>query len=138
MKEQFIPYDLALELKDLGFDKECLGYYDHEKKLIYNQNQLRNQEDFTVNNQKDCGIYACRILAPLWQQAFHFYREKYNLLGNMIYSYGCVYSFQIDSKFPDRTVAGLDPLEDYYHNYEGARLECLKQLIKIVKDANKN
>ena len=25
MKEQFIPYELALELKELGFNEECFG-----------------------------------------------------------------------------------------------------------------
>ena len=27
MNKEFIPYEEALKLKDLGFDKCCLGYY---------------------------------------------------------------------------------------------------------------
>ena len=29
MKDQFVPYDIALKLKELGFNDECFGYYDY-------------------------------------------------------------------------------------------------------------
>ena len=28
MNKEFIPYDQALELKELGFEEECLGYWN--------------------------------------------------------------------------------------------------------------
>ena len=28
MNKEFIPYEQALELKELGFDEPCLGCYD--------------------------------------------------------------------------------------------------------------
>lgn len=31
MKDQFIPCELALELKDLGFDEPCFGFYVNNK-----------------------------------------------------------------------------------------------------------
>ena len=27
MKEQFVPYELAAKLKELGFDEACLAFY---------------------------------------------------------------------------------------------------------------
>ena len=28
MKREFVPYEQALELKELGFDEPCLSFYD--------------------------------------------------------------------------------------------------------------
>ena len=28
MEKEFVPYDLALELKDLGFGEECFAWYN--------------------------------------------------------------------------------------------------------------
>ena len=30
MKEQFIPYKIAVQLKQLGFNQSCIGYYNEE------------------------------------------------------------------------------------------------------------
>jgi hypothetical protein len=35
MEKEFIPYNLALELKDLGFDEPCFGYYEPNGDLDY-------------------------------------------------------------------------------------------------------
>jgi len=31
MKKEFLPYDRALKLKQLGFDEPCLGFYERIK-----------------------------------------------------------------------------------------------------------
>ena len=36
IKDNFIPYEEAKELKELGFDEECFGRYSHsQSSLIY-------------------------------------------------------------------------------------------------------
>ena len=35
MEKEFIPYEQALALKELGFDEECLGTYYEEDKSFY-------------------------------------------------------------------------------------------------------
>jgi hypothetical protein len=46
MKEKdFIPYEIALELKQLGFDESCFGYYDiydeaASEHIIYIQHKI--------------------------------------------------------------------------------------------------
>ena len=35
MEKEFIPYEQALVLKELGFDKECFGYYHYKKYYQY-------------------------------------------------------------------------------------------------------
>ena len=69
MKEQFVTYEIALKLKELGFDEKCFGYYSeqHDKtKLLC----LYQEEDY---------FDEIRLEAPLWQQVIDWLREKYNL-----------------------------------------------------------
>jgi len=62
MKEQFVTYEIALKLKELGFSQEPprLGGYDKEGKLHY-RNISRND-----------------ITAPLWQQVIDWFRCRHD------------------------------------------------------------
>lgn len=58
MNKEFIPYEQALELSELGFDEECFTYNDNSK------------------------IFRAGVL---YQQAFRWFREKYGFtysIGN--------------------------------------------------------
>jgi hypothetical protein len=67
MNKDFTEYQEALELKQLGFDEPCLASYYRAGKKLDIAEYVRHGE-YTV-------------LAPLYQQAFRFFREKYNLEG---------------------------------------------------------
>ena len=76
MKEQFITYEIALKLKELGFDEGCLAYYG-DNILIFDKHEYL-----------ECDIKANYVLgwknqvitlAPLWQQVIDWFREKYNI-----------------------------------------------------------
>jgi hypothetical protein len=123
MTQEFIPYEQALELKELGFNELCLFYYgDNEALRIYHQSE----------------IYDDLIGAPLYQQAFRWFREKYNLYQDI-----STFVWDYDKKqlgFTIRTY--LNPLNldtekkvhlEVYESYEEAELECLKKLIEIIK-----
>ena len=34
MEKEFVPYELAVKLKELGFDDPCSGWYTPDKSLI--------------------------------------------------------------------------------------------------------
>ena len=34
MEKEFVDYKIGLELKELGFDEPCFGYYDHQIKEL--------------------------------------------------------------------------------------------------------
>jgi hypothetical protein len=63
--KEFIPYTEALSLKELGFDEPCFGLY-HNDKTFY-PTQCKSHEQF---HGQICS-------APLYQQAFRWFREKY-------------------------------------------------------------
>ena len=116
MNKEFVPHNESLELKELGFDEPCLMYWNDFGKTSINRFQLCNRIDEWCHNY---------IEAPLYQQAFRWFREKYNLCGVITPQ-----SYEIWG-YPD----GGCIIEQYpVHTYEEAELECLKKLIELVKN----
>ena len=78
MKEQFVTYEIAKYLKDLGFDEPCLGIYNGMQE-IYCDSKI---EHFT-SQEKAQYIFGNDkvnvILAPLWQQVIDWLREVYKI-----------------------------------------------------------
>jgi len=113
--KDFVLYPEALELKQLGFDEPCFGWFASDRTLV---KEVTEKTDFT--------------LAPTFSQAFRFFREEYNL-HNGIYPYYDEYEFQIkDFRLPTNT-----PINGGLMKYEQAELQCLQHLIKIVKEQQK-
>lgn len=84
MEEQFVPYELALKLKELGFDRKCLAYYDM-KGVFYPMGTVSGPKEiyfgtFIPKYQYKDDLEPL-VAAPLWQQAFEFFRDKYKLLA---------------------------------------------------------
>ena len=74
MKKEFIPYEEALALKELGFDEPCLAIYEHKsKKLLPRSNLIPDW----FNKIDDNTGFEWKMSAPLYQQAFRWFREKY-------------------------------------------------------------
>jgi hypothetical protein len=109
MNKEFIPYEQALALKELGFDEPCLMYYDYSWTLV------------------ESGVYECK--APLYQQAFRWFREKYQLHSTITSI--SQESWQWHIQKPGQQLGKLYD-EDYY-TYEEAELACLEKLIEIVE-----
>lgn len=61
LEKEFVPYDQALALKELGFDEPCFGFYNDME-----------------NNKPMGGNFPCdgRNSAPLYQQAFRWLYQK--------------------------------------------------------------
>ena len=131
MEKEFVHYELALRMKQLGYKKEgvdedCFAFYDEEEYL------------FTVREQDD--IDEEWLIAPTFSQAFRWFREKYGLFSSEVYDRGLdngklpiihSYSFRI---------LNLNNFEDFYGDtfdiYEEAELACLEKLIEIVEQTN--
>ena len=117
MIREFIPYEIALALKELGFDEPCFGYYVN--KSIDLEWTFTDSIHFSHKES---------ILAPLYQQAFRWFREKYNLLSRISYK-NDRYKFEYQYKSSANNLYMTK-----YSTYEEAELECLKKLIEIVKE----
>lgn len=69
MKHLFVPYELALKLKEKGFNEPCLTYYYPDKEL---SDVFRGG----VLNSKCADVH---VAAPTHQQAVDWFREKHGL-----------------------------------------------------------
>jgi hypothetical protein len=118
MNKEFIPYEQALELKELGFDEPCFGCYD--EKRVFGLTVMSIKQYYT-NSKED--TWNCS--APLYQQAFRWFREKYGLHN---YVYKNVAGADFWGYYTWKT-GGTSP----YNSYEEAELACLEKLIEIVK-----
>jgi len=143
--EEFVTYELAVKLKELGFNDPCFNLYDFRtKELMYK-----------IPNIGEVGTYKCanhnktnHISAPLYQQAFRWFREKHGLDGescryNLTHSeakllginkteVSHVYIVIINGEdFPE-----LDKMV-YYTSKEEAERACLEKLIEIVESKSK-
>ena len=122
MNTEFIPYEQALELKELGFNEPCFGLYAPPSKTIF----LHHYGLLSAKEQ---------ILAPTYSQSFRWFREKYHIIGEVKFKGGkttktawydyIIYSeIDWDDKNPN----------EQWKKYEEAELACLNKLIEIVKN----
>ena len=128
MEKEFIPYTEALALKELGFNEECLALWQSIRKgePYININSPKNIKAFLSGSINNSDVEYI-VSAPLYQQAFRFFREKYNL-HYIVYK-----NINIDGyDFCEITIDGIIN-KNTFKTYEEAELECLVELIEIVK-----
>jgi hypothetical protein len=131
MTKEFIPYKQALALKELGFDEPCFAHFvkhDDEIKCILDSDDF---DEWWTNNSDNL-----QVKAPLYQQTFRWFREKYKL-------FGCI---DLHTSTPTHWYIRVDDIikNDYlfhseddnleFNTYEEAELACLIKLIEIVKN----
>ena len=129
MNKEFVPYEQALALKELGFDEPCFAHfvkhYD-EIKCILDSDDF---DEWWTNNSDNL-----EVKAPLYQQAFSFFREKHDLVHRINRDGGWWICAILD--LYDENDQGA--IETYLENtnpqtYEEAELACLLELINICK-----
>jgi hypothetical protein len=115
MEKEFVPYKLAVKLKELGFDEPCMASRD-------------------MNNDENL------IQIPLYQQAFRWFREKYGLYTEMHKKFDGIGVSIILSEYrydmrQDKEVEYHIPkyFGNIYRSYEEAELACLEKLIEIIE-----
>ena len=67
MKDNFVPYQIALDMKELEFNEECFAYYNFKEEITFKS--CYNKVPIIMSGKK-CGI-------PTYSQAFNFFESKY-------------------------------------------------------------
>lgn len=140
MESLFVPYEIALALKELGFDEPCFArYYNSEPYNIqfFQPNYAKNFNEKQLLHNKEIVLYYS---APTFSQAFRFFREKYNLFyGISVFNAKFVEESGLCHPFMAAICNKSESLfYEGYEIYEEAELECLKKLIEIVKNDIQN
>lgn len=132
MNKEFIPYKQALELKELGFDEKCIATYQKLPMLIPILSLGEKNNDFYKRIRVPLKY---NIPAPLYQQAFRWFRDK-KLIDGSVSRHGESdggYSYRWDI-IHEYGVYEERHFKKGYKTYEEAELDCLKMLIEIVKN----
>jgi len=123
--KEFVNYEIALALKELGFDESCLRFW---YSTPFDKPYLVKPGDLGCDQQG-------YIRAPLFQQTFRWFREKHGLLGVLcnINNPNTGWSFDIN-KLTGGILFLWDVTMTPYKTYEEAQVACLEELIRIVEE----
>jgi hypothetical protein len=134
--KEFVTYQIAIDIKSIGFNEPCFAHF------VKHYNEIKcilNSDDFDgwwTNNSDNL-----QVKAPLYQQAFRWFREEHNLYPSInIYNdkWLCIIKSIVSN---EEHISGyvIDTINKGYpifKTYEEAELECLVKLIDIVKKQN--
>ena len=114
MEKEFVPYELAVKLKELGFDEPCLDKYDPRFEKLSSNMETWSNEYYPENLMTP---------APLFQQAFRWFRKKYK-----VHSSPKKYD---ETKWWIEWGTWTSPV---FETFEEAELAWLNKLIEIVEN----
>jgi hypothetical protein len=130
MEKEFVPYELALRMKQLGFDEPCFGFY-------YDDGELQIKE----GNHYPLGY----LNAPLFQQAFRWFRDNHSLFSSILpfqdieddirlcYYYCIVNLYECKDEDILCNESSLGASDVNFSSPEDAELQCLIKLIEGVE-----
>ena len=142
MSKEFVTYDIAEKLKNLGFNEPCFATY-------FNVDNLLSDKDTSVYSEaNDHNKYETRFSAPTWQSAFEWLRNTHNLHGEVHLLAGSnvhglrkkgfekVYLWFIHDLNEKRWSDGETVSEQFY-SVRDAEIDCLQKLIGLAKEKKK-
>jgi hypothetical protein len=148
MKEQFVTYEIALKLKELGFNNSCLASWCYKTKeripTLYGCGALLFDVDGLPNN-KDYNEIICS--APLYQQIIDWFRETYNcIINTRVWSNrGLDIVKYLKTKYDyDVFIDNSDPKifihheNDFANSYQEAREQAILKAIELCQKTTKN
>jgi hypothetical protein len=137
MDKEFITYEQALALKELGFDEPCMAWYDTRKPDVsLNTSHYHSGKWNYLENA---------VSLPLYQQAFRWFRENHDIQG-YIYSSTVRGNVEKTKQFTgyiwningiDMPFLSTDARDELHDTYEEAESACLDKLIEIVNTFEK-
>ena len=116
MEKEFVSYEQAVALKELGFKEDCLASYYHAGKRL------------GIGEYVNHGNYT--ILAPLKQQVFRWFREQYDLHHVVIWDSD---TNNFDAGLFGELVTPFLEEDTIFTTYEEAENACINKLIELAK-----
>jgi hypothetical protein len=129
MKKEFVTYEQALALKELGFDD--ISWFDNQASL-YDVNGEHTM--YTNYGVMYSGLSYGYIPAPLKQQVFRWFRKKklHNTFPSIIQTRNWATVYRILEWHPGNDSTSITT-SDYYDTYEEAENACIDKLIELAK-----
>ena len=127
MEKEFVNYNQALKLKELGFDEPCFGFYQLEYGEI-RPTMVDDDEQYRLTGYRTCKnseIPKHYTSAPTFSQAFGWFREKGYDVKVQKESPGLYFGFYWNGAAWIMVGNGT---------YEASELACLDKLIEIAEN----
>lgn len=144
MKSQFVSYEIALALKELGFDEPCILGLSTLGVSRHKFTSPMTDDDYIKWDKYDTDLPI-----PLWQQVIDWCRKKHGALisvdavryrgGNLEWGYFISIRNNggyIITGFEHKGIENPEKIP-YYHSYEEAREAAILEAIKLVKENKK-
>jgi len=140
MENEFVPFEIAIALKELGFNEPCFAYYTNIDGKTYLSFKINYEQVYSIGSYietENSGLVPISVrnqdyyipTAPLYQQAFKWFREKYKLFS----SFHCP-EYDIDTyEYRIYKINNSEITSKEFDTYEEAELECLIKLIELCK-----
>jgi hypothetical protein len=126
MNHLFVPYEVAVKLKEKGFDELCLAWYNSKKTLYAKQQDGMGGYMSTMQNAEVKVEGYCT--APLYQQVFQWFRDRHKKFVSIQYTTTTQKDFVITINKRDIN----DARDEEYQTYEEAELAAIKYLINSI------
>jgi hypothetical protein len=135
MEKEFVTYEQALALKELGFNAIPIGGFKQGSIFYFENGKLY----YDYLPMYSSSAHKGQIIAPLKQQVFRWFREKYNILHAIVvpikitasdkegYRYSWVIIDEQEECIVDDSLLG-------YSTYEEAENACIDKLIELIKN----
>ena len=137
MNREFVPYNIALALKELGFTKACMASYKSTGDLKFFDFWQSNNAIPLEESYKD----ICS--APLYQQAFRWFIEEYNLYSIIVPNSLNTDKWRYRIESLNKSIVLEHGCDQAYwimgtsvESYEEAEIVCITKLIELVKSKN--
>ena len=121
MEKEFVNYEIALELKELGFNEPCIGFWWNNKDFTEPEFLLEYCEHVMDGNLK----------RPTFSQTFAFFREKYGYDVTIKKCTPSDYKFEIEQLFAEGNNHYF--IDFPFKSHKEAELKCIDKLIETVK-----
>lgn len=151
MKYLFVPYEIALRLKELGFDEPGLAFYSSTANADDNDFtqffyavtiERKNEDNNVIQNSFFTNIKSC--VAPLYQQIIDWFDSRGIIIEMDFTNTESAYGFQFSIKEKGNYTECNDEecrhqckthyfFKQYYDTRYEAIEESIKEALKLIK-----
>lgn len=127
MDKLFVNFELSMVLKQLKFNTPCFRYYSIAGNLC--ENNL-----FTFYQNSMGGKIDSHIAAPLYQQVIDWFREKHNIVINVMLYYKVdkgSWSFELEEYGSHETYKDISKYDKHKTYYESLN-KAIEEAIKLI------
>jgi hypothetical protein len=127
MEKEFISYELALRIKQLGFNENCYRVGNPNGAICWRFMDVAGVEGVGIDDILQVYFDERWAEIPTFSQSFRWFRENYGYWSYIKEATKGTCRFYIE-KFDEKFFNS-----DIIDSYEEAELTCLEKLIEIVE-----